>query len=1515
MATSTSSLPLPEITTDDFERSWTRFHLVAAASKWDDEKKLLMLPALLRGKLVEIFISLSAEEKETLTKLKQALSDRAGITRDSLTSAKAFSERKQGAYESVRDYEIDLTRLFKEAYPNEDTTKSAVLLQGFLGGFRPEITRHILLKGTPNKPEDALKEALAVERALAFQGSEKHETPVQVVRTKTTPPAAEKCEDPRELQKLMSEMLIRLQSLESGLAERRKTDEAQRRDRRRCFTCHKLGHISRNCPTSEPRNSERPRRQGPYRGDSEEEDPVKVCGVDHTTLRVRGLLGERPIDFLVDSGAAVSVVTLDILPSSSRSEIDKTTLLTVGANGSPLDVIGRVNISITIGDFVNTHSFVVVRKLTVDCLLGVDFLTQYGAVIDCVRNTLSLNTTRSSLPLIAPATTLTPIIATVTVPETTQIPARSKRLISCRIQYPGVILGQEGLLEPDYKGQGRLLIARSLNTVDRCNGVVVQVINTGHESITLHSGTTVASFNSSAIVMTVNKDDTSGLESDTMPDVDLTGANLDHSQQEKLKQLIWKFRTLFATEKGPLGRTSVVKHTIKTDGPPIRQPLRRIPFALQSTVRTEIQKMLEQGVIQKSNSPWSSPVVMAKKKDGKWRFCIDYRKLNAVTHKDAYPLPRIDATLESLSGSRFFSTLDLASGYWQVEMADLDKEKTAFSTQGGHYEFNVMPFGLTNAPATFQRLMECVLAGLTYEQCLIYIDDIIVFSATFPQHLERLQTVLEHLAAAGLRLKPSKCHFAQNQICYLGHIVSQQGVQADPEKLRAVSMYPAPHNIKELRHFLGLANYYRRFIEGYSAIAEPLHKLTRKTAGGYKWSNECDDAFSLLKQKLTMSPILAYPCFQQPFILATDASEFAVGGVLSQKINGVERVISYWSRQLNKAERNYSTVEREALAVVAAVKEFYPYLYGRTFTLFTDHNPLTSLQGLKDTGGRITRWLLFLQQFDMKVLYRPGRNNGNADGLSRRPQGTEDPPQSQLHDDKVREVCGITCIEDTEKLRQEQVKDVYTSQIIEALKNGESTDKRGKYRYLMNDGVLCRLLIGGSHPPQVVVPVTLRPLVIEQLHDKSGHLGVHKTLEKLRERFYWPGCDLDVKNAIQQCDRCQKRNNPVPKQHSPIGTIKSNYPFEKLSWDIMGPLPTSSCGNKYILVVTDLFTKWVEAFPLAKTDSVTLAKVLVNEIVCRYGVPRYLHSDQGANLVSEVIKSLCATLGINRTQTTAYHPEGNGQVERFNRTLESMLAKVIADHQRDWDEHIQNALFAYRTAIHDSTGYTPFLVMFGRSPTLPIDVMLGQGEEQKELPSYVQRLQQSLRAAFSSVRKHLDVAHQRQKQEADKLSTGEGQLQVGDRVWLYVPAVKTGTTRKLASLWRGPYTVVDKLSSVNYKIQIIGGAKCQIVHRNRLKLCYSNPDLPAIQAHTNSEASSSKPNSAECFAYVEQDQDATQQEVVHEDDIIEVQGPDVLNDPNVALQDAAPDLAPPELLRRNPPRNRQPPLRYRDNGH
>ena len=395
--------------------------------------------------------------------------------------------------------------------------------------------------------------------------------------------------------------------------------------------------------------------------------------------------------------------------------------------------------------------------------------------------------------------------------------------------------------------------------------------------------------------------------------------------------------------------------------------------------------MLEQGVVQPSFSPWSSPIVMVKKKDGSWRFCIDYRKLNEATHRDAYPLLRVDATLDSLAGSIFFTTLDLASGYWQVELEPRDKEKTAFSTSKGHFEFNIMPFGLTNAPATFQRLMECTLAGLVGDQCLIYLDDVIIFSSTFNDHLRRLASVFDRLRAAGLKLKASKCHFIQEQVTYLGHIISSEGIKPDNAKLTAVTTYPTPQNTKEVKQFMGISNYYRRFIPAYAHIAEPLHRLLRKSSKTFQWTEQCEASFNTLKSKLTTPPILAFPRFTDPFIVSTDASNRAIGGVLSQIQDGHERVIAYWSRQLTKAQRNYSTIEREALAIVGAVKEFYPYLYGFHFQLLTDHNPLTSLKTLKDTGGRITRWLLFLQQFDFTVAYKKGTSNSNADALSRRP--------------------------------------------------------------------------------------------------------------------------------------------------------------------------------------------------------------------------------------------------------------------------------------------------------------------------------------------------------------------------------------------------------------------------------------------------------------------------------------------------------------------------------------------------
>ena len=852
--------------------------------------------------------------------------------------------------------------------------------------------------------------------------------------------------------------------------------------------------------------------------------------------------------------------------------------------------------------------------------------------------------------------------------------------------------------------------------------------------------------------------------------------------------------------------------------------MRRLPVCCKEVVQWEVSKMLENGVIRRSTSPWSSPIVLVQKRDGSWRFCIDFRRVNAVTHKDAYPLPRIDSTLDSLSGAQFFLTLDLASGYWQVEVAEEDKEKTAFSSPQGHFEFNVMPFGLTNAPATFQRLMECTLAGLTPEECLIYLDDVIVYSSTFDDHLERLKRVFQRLQQAGLRLKPEKCHFVQSEVHYLGHIVSRKGIQPDPRKVNAVQKFPRPHTVKELRIFLGLTNYYRRFVKDYARLAEPLHRLTRK-ATPFKWTESCEMAFESLRQHLTNPPILAFPCFTVPFVLHTDASNSAMGAVLSQVQEGHERVIAYWSRQLDKAQRHYSTIEREALAAVAAIKEFLPYLYGFRFTLITDHNPLTSLKGLRDVSGRLARWSLFLQQFDFTVQYCPGSRNNVADALSRRP-----PSPTQV----MASIEGtLWSLGDQSAIQKAQEEDPLIGQVIDAMNKNTPLPPpfdRQADRIFLPNSLLCRQFRekgNTSHITQVIIPRALITKVLEQVHSNSGHLGLKRTLERLKERAYWPGYEADTERYVRECHCCQQRNQQPPTSRAPLGTITAKAPFEKLAWDIMGPLPVTSQGSKYILVVADIFTKWVEAFPLRSIEAETVAQVLVSEVVCRFGVPSKLHSDQGSNFCSNVVQCVCEMLGVDRTHTTAYHPQGNGQVERFNRTVEAMLAKVVKENQKDWDSHIPSVLLAYRTAIHESTNFTPFHLTFGRSPNLPLDLMLGRITDNQVMgyPQFVQKLQQTLKSSFILVQQHLKAAHARRKRLYDQRSQ-DTKFHTGELVWLFVPAVKTGRTRKLASLWRGPYTVLDKVSAVTYRIQLIGSCKTLVVHQNRLKLCLGEARYP-----------------------------------------------------------------------------------------
>ena len=492
--------------------------------------------------------------------------------------------------------------------------------------------------------------------------------------------------------------------------------------------------------------------------------------------------------------------------------------------------------------------------------------------------------------------------------------------------------------------QAGLLVARCL--VRPQNGKVpIPVMNVSDEELKVYkeTSTAIAELEPNVSQLQTKETNTNEPVLDTefttymKPLWDSCIKNLSPEQQKAAFNLLQKHLDVFARSKTDLGKTNIVTHKIETgNARPIKQQPRRIPLHKKEAAREEVERMLKAGIIEPSSSAWSSPIVLVTKKDGSIRYCIDYRKLNEVSRKDSYPLPRIDDSLDALRGSKWFSCLDLASGYWQVMMDPKDKDKTAFVTTHGFYQFKVMPFGLCNAAATFERLMENVLAGLNFEICLLYIDDVIVYSKDFQSHVNHIDVVLQRLKGAGLKISPKKCDFFKDQVVFLGHVVSQEGISTSPDKVSAIKEWPVPKTVTDVRSFLGTCSYYRRFIKWFTDIARPLHKLTEKTEK-FNWTPQCDEAFQKLKVALTSAPILRYPDLSLPFVLDTDASAFAMGGVLSQIEDGVERPIAYFSKVFSKPERNYCVTRRELLAVVSSIKHFHHYLYGKDFLVRTDH--------------------------------------------------------------------------------------------------------------------------------------------------------------------------------------------------------------------------------------------------------------------------------------------------------------------------------------------------------------------------------------------------------------------------------------------------------------------------------------------------------------------------------------------------------------------------------------------------
>ncbi|KAG1941111.1 interleukin-1 receptor accessory protein-like 1-A [Pimephales promelas] len=796
----------------------------------------------------------------------------------------------------------------------------------------------------------------------------------------------------------------------------------------------------------------------------------------------------------------------------------------------------------------------------------------------------------------------------------TPVPPRSEVLIVGAVE--GTSDSFQGMLEPSSSLYNHcdLLVARVVCRVEQ--GILpIRVINVTDDTHILKRGMKVGKLFFDVVVEggDVARDNTSTCSVDALIErLNLHERGFGEAETRAVRELLCKNLSVFSLNDTDLGRTTLITHQIETgDAKPIKLPPRRVPLHLQDEVTEHIKDMQVKGIVQPSCSPWGAPVVPVRKKDGTLRFCVDYRRLNDVTRKDAYPLPRIDDALDSLAHAQWFSTLDLASGYWQVEVDPKDKHKTAFITRQGLFEFNVLSFGLCNAPSTFQRLMDLVLADLQWTTCLVYLDDIIVFGRTFGEHLQRLDEVLGKLRHANLKVKPSKCSLFASQVRYLGHVISAEGIRADPAKIDVVRQWPVPKNQTEVRSFVGLASYYRRFIEGFAEIARPLHRLTEK-GRKFKWGDECQRAFSQLKTALVTTPVLAYPDPHKTFILDTDASDMGIGAVLSQEMDGLERVVAYASRALTKQERRYATTKKELLSLV----------------------------GLE---GQLARWIEQLSNFQYKIVHRPGNKHVNADALSRVPSfgaKCENVSDSRLEGGvsvcAVREMLSSGEIED--ELVGAQKKDA-TLQIVEQLwLRGEEGRVEAQTKVEMRgflpvwdqldfeQGRLVRkppLNTDAASKIQVVLPKVMVPEVLGMLHNSitGGHLGVQKLQAKVKDRFYWPGWFEDVKKWCRECTECASRKSSG-NVRAPLQPSFASRPFERVALDILGPLPVTGEKNKYILVIGDYFSKWTEAVALPNQEAESVAKVLVRETECFDSANEYV--EKVAESLSTVVEAVKA---------------------------------------------------------------------------------------------------------------------------------------------------------------------------------------------------------------------------------------------------------------------------------------------------
>jgi len=1246
-------------------------------------------------------------------------------------------------------------------------------------------------------------------------------------------------------------------------------------------------------------------------GGAQEAKVYQVNALTTPSWYLRAQVEGQIVSLLVDSGSEVTVLTEDIynqIPQEQRPTLQSSRAQIRGVGGKQFGVLGAAEITIQIGD----HRWVcttLIASIGYDGILGMNFMDENDCQLDMKTGSLVIGLYMFPLHkrdkevanrlVTAGVVTIQPMTE-VHIPVVQQ---GRPSVGTCLVEPCPLFVEQGGLLI----GSGvvdRASIMHPLLVANVCaapitipEGIVV-AYQTDYEELIEPSAPQTYNVRCQTHCLESKEPELSSSNVDSKQSkplpahlqIMLKDVKLTKAQMEQAQALLHEYRNVFAEPEGVLGHTSLVKHDINTGtNAPIKQRARRAPQKQQEIIDEELDKMLKAEVIEPSDSPWGAPVVLVRKKDGTTRFCVDYRKLNDISIKDAYPLPNIEETFDSLSGANMFCSLDLASGYWQVEMADSSKAKTAFITRNGLFQFRVMPFGLCNAPATFERLMEIVLRGLLWKRCLVYLDDIICYGRTFAETLANLGVVLQRLKDAELTLKPKKCELFKDRLLFLGFVIDGDGVRCDPDKVAAIRKWAPPTDLSELRSFVGFASYHRRFIKGFAQIANPLVRLTKKGTP-FDWGSEQETAFRTLQTALITAPVLVHPNRDDPFVLDTDASATAMGGEISQVQDGLERVIAYASQTFSREEANYCTTKRELLAVIRMMEKFRHYLWGRHFTVRTDHGSLRWLSNFRDSDGMLARWLVRLAQFDFTIVHRAGVKHLNADGLSRCKQCQYDlcPGAAKDSAHPFTQELGesIESIDDdynltgalrqasrggnhetnpvllSEPVTQEEAIDTegmlvthiehYSAEQLSEMQQSDSDIgpvfslwKQSQQRPSLNDvaplstaskemlarwssislrnGVLyLQPKQEGSAQLRLITPESLRTDILHALHDLriAGHLGIARTIQRVRQRFYWFGLAADVARWCASCAICAGRKGKPPPKRVPMRTQGVGAPFEKIALDILDTRKLTKKNNQYVLVIYDYFSKWMDAFPLKRHTAGIVAEVLVKNFICYHGIPVRIHSDQGREFESELFRCLLQMLGVQKTRTAPYRAQSNGGVERANRTLLNMLSAFVSERGDDWDEHLPYVAMAYRSSVHAVTGCTPFVMVYGREMTLPIDLMYPTSEDFGQspqcAPEYVEWVRRAISSAHAFARAHMMGAVVRQKRGYDIRAKERDPLEIGALVRYYYPPALQAS--KFARAWTGPYKVIEKCTEVDYRIQLVSNhKKVRVVHFDTLK--------------------------------------------------------------------------------------------------